>query len=269
MLSIIIVNYKQPELLRLCLKTLKRTLSPDFEYEIIVMDSAASTETRDVAQEEFPEARYLPFKENVGYTRMVNEGIAAAKGDSFFIMNSDIIPLSGSLEKMYQYLRDNPAVGLVGPQLLNFDGSVQQSCFRYYTPLTIVYRRTPLGWLPFGRRAVERFNMKDRNLSHPCPADWLSGSALMGSLTAAKKVGPMDPNLFLYMSDVDWPRRFWENGYQVMYYPEARMYHYHHRHSRGRLGMFDALFNRQTHQHIFDALRYFKKYGIREYSYVK
>ena len=105
--------------------------------------------------------------------------------------------------------------------------------------------------------------------SKTCPADWLSGSALMGSVAAARRVGPMDPSLFLYMSDVDWPRRFWENGYQVLFEPSAQMYHYHHRHSRSWLGMFDAIFNRQTHQHIHDALRYFKKYGLKTFSHVQ
>ena len=91
MLSIIIVNYKQPELLRLCLKSLKRTIRPDFDHEIIVMDSASSVETRNVATEEFLSIRYFPFKQNVGYTHMVNEGVAVAKGDVFFIINSDIL----------------------------------------------------------------------------------------------------------------------------------------------------------------------------------
>ncbi len=263
MLSIIIVNYKQPELLRLCLKTLRNTLSKDFSHEIIVMDSASSVETRNVAVEEFSGIRYIPFKENVGYTHMVNEGLQAALGETFFIMNSDILPLAGSIEEMYRFLTENPKVGLIGPQLLNFDGSPQQSCFRYYTPLTIVYRRTPLGWLPFGKKALDRFYMKDKDLSKPCPAEWLSGSALMGTIIAANKVGPMDPKLFLYMSDVDWPRRFWENGYQVLFYPSSRMYHYHHRHSRSWLGMLDALFNPQTHQHLRDAFRYFRKYGFK------
>ncbi|OGN27592.1 MAG: hypothetical protein A2941_01175 [Candidatus Yanofskybacteria bacterium RIFCSPLOWO2_01_FULL_49_17] len=263
MLSIIIVNYKQPELLRLCLKTLKRTLRPDFDHEIIVADSEASVESGNVATEEFAGIRYIPFKENVGYTRLVNEGVMAAKGDAFFIMNSDITPLPDSIENMYGHLKHHPEIGLIGPQLLNLDGSIQQSCFRYYSPLDIVYRRTPLGILPFGRKAIERFKMQDKDLTRPCPADWLSGSALMGSMAAAKKVGPMDKKLFLYMSDVDWPRRFWENGYQVVYYPTARMYHYHHRHSRGRFGMLDSLFNVQTRQHIFDYLKYLKKYGFR------
>ncbi|MEK9157628.1 MAG: glycosyltransferase family 2 protein [Patescibacteria group bacterium] len=266
MLSIIIMNYKNAPLLRLCLKSLKRVLSNSFAHEIIVVDSSANLETSSVVSEEFPGVRYLPFKENVGYTKGVNEGIKISKGDVVFVANPDIIPLRGSLEKMYSYLKDNPKIGLLGPKLLNFDGSFQQSCFRFYTPLTIIWRRTFLGKLPFMKSLLDRFQMKDMDLTKPLNVDWLMGSALMASREAINKVGLMDENLFLYMSDVDWPRRFWDNGYTVVFYPDVAMYHYHRRQSRSALGELDALLNKQTRQHIKDAIRYFRKYGIREAS---
>jgi hypothetical protein len=268
MLSIIIVNYKNAPLLRLCLKSLQRALSKSFPHEIIVVDSMASPDTTYVATEEFPNVHYAPFKENIGYTRGVNHGLKLAKGTAMFIMNSDILPLEGSLERMRTYLDKHPNVGLLGPQLLNFDGSLQQSCFRFYTPFTIVYRRTFLGKLPFVKNILNRFLMKDKDLTHPLAVDWLMGSALMVSRKALAKVGPMDEHLFLYMSDVDWPRRFWENGYTVVFNPEVRMYHYHRRESHGAFDALDAIFNRRTQQHIIDALRYFRKNGFREASYI-
>jgi len=56
----------------------------------------------------------------------------------------------------------------------------------------------------------------------------------------------MDEKLFLYMSDIDWARRFWENGFKVIYYPDSEMYHYHKRESKGRLGLLDVLLNKQS-----------------------
>ena len=267
MLSVVIVNYKNPALLRLCLRSLAKVISPSFRHEIIVVDIASDVETKQVVLE-FPSVRSVAFKQNIGYTRGVNEGIKAARGDAVFIANSDIIPLEGSLESMYAYLKDHHEIGMLGPQLLNFNGSRQQSCFRFYTPLTIACRRTVLGSLPFGRRALDRFAMADKDLSKPMEADWLMGSALMVSKRAIDNVGLMDESLFLYMSDVDWPRQFWENGYRVVFYPEARMYHYHMRESRSRLGSLDALFNRQTRQHIKDAIRYFRKNGLHHLSHI-
>jgi len=267
MLSIIIINYKNAPLLRLCLKSLQRVIPTSFAHEIIIVDVSAGADTEHIANEEFPTAQYLPFKENIGYTRGVNQGLKVARGDYMFIINPDIIPLEGSLEKMCAYMKDHHEIGLLGPQLLNFDGSFQQSCFRFYTPFTIVYRRTFLGKLPFVKNILNRFLMKDKDLSQPLPADWLMGSALMVSRNALETAGYMDERLYLYMSDVDWPRRFWENGYQVVFFPKATMYHYHRRESHGALDALDALFNRSTQQHITDAIRYFRKNGFRQKSY--
>jgi hypothetical protein len=155
MLSIIIVNYKNPPLLRLCLKSLVRTVSADLDYEVIVVDSQTSIETQNVVAEEFAplfkRITLLPYQENTGYTRGVNEGIRHSTGDYFLIVNPDIVVLKGSIEKLLGYLTAHPQVGLIGPQLLNFDGSRQDSCFRFVTPLTILYRRV----FPFTNRVVE------------------------------------------------------------------------------------------------------------------
>ncbi len=267
MLSIIIVNYKNAPLLRLCLKSLTEVLPESFNHEIIVVDVAAESETAHVAQEEFKQVVYLPFKENIGYTKGVNRGLAAAKGDAMFIINSDVVPLKESIEKMYVYLKEHPEIGLIGPQLLNFDGSPQSSCFRFYTPLTIICRRTFIGKLPPFKKVLNRFMLKDKNLSKPTQADWLMGSALMVSRKALEKSGPMDEKLYLYMSDVDWPQRFWENGYKVMFFPDVKMYHYHKRESHSALNVFDAIFNKRTRQHITDAIYYFRKNGIYPHNY--
>lgn len=265
MLSIVILNYKNPPLLRLCLQSLTRVLLKSFPHEVIVVDSAASVETRMVVTEEFSEVKYLPFKDNTGYTRGMNEGFRAARGEYIFIANPDIVPLPDAFEAMVKYMDEHPEIGMLGPELLNFDGSRQQSCFRFYTPLTVACRRMFLGKLPFGKKILDQFMLRDKDLEKPTPVDWLMGSALMVSRKAMEKVGFMDENLFLYMSDVDWPRRFWENGYQVVFYPAARMYHYHLQSSRGSI--FQIITNRFTRLHIADGIRYFKKYGLRRSSY--
>jgi len=269
MLSIIIVNYKNAPLLRLCLKSFQRVIpsSHPLAHEIIVVDVSADADTTHVATEEFTNINYLPFKENIGYTQGVNHGLKSAKGELMFIINSDIIPLEGSLEKMYDYMKAHPEIGLLGPQLLNFDGSIQQSCFRFYTPLTIICRRTFLGKLPFIKNILNRFLMKDKNLTKPLAVDWLMGSALMVSRKALEISGYMDEKFYLYMSDVDWPKYFWENGYQVVFFPPSVMYHYHRRESYGAFNIFDAIFNRRTQQHITDAFRYFRKNGFHPHTH--
>jgi GT2 family glycosyltransferase len=238
------------------------TLRPDFLKEIIVVDISSTHETRSVISE-FPNVDSVCFNHNIGYTRGVNEGIKKSKGDAVLIINPDIIPLKDSIEKMYEFLDKHPSVGMIGPQLLNFDGTYQTSFFRFPSPLTLLYRRTFLGNFGFGKRSLDYFTSKEVDHSTARHVDWLMGSALMVRVESIRKVGLMDENFFLYMSDIDWPKRFWENGYTVLYFPESKMYHYHRRDSKGRFGMLDVFFKKESRWHLKDAIRYFRKHGIR------
>lgn len=262
MLSVVILNYKRPALLRLSLGSLKAVLGSEFNYEIIVVDSRSTPETRSVVLDEFPGIRLLPFSKNLGYTKGINEGLRASSGEYILVLNPDVIPTKGSIESLVAYLKNNEKVGMVGPQLLNFDGSPQASCFRFFRPITLLYRRSILGKFPSGKKCLKDFLMEDANLTKTIPVDWLMGSAVMVSRKAIEKVGLMDEHFFHYMSDVDWPRRFWERGFSIIFLPEAKMYHYHQRSSKGKLSIFDPLFVRETRWHLRDAIRYFNKYGF-------
>jgi len=261
MLSILVINFKNPPLLRLALKSLTGILEPGFPKEIIVVDIASTVETRNVISE-FPGVESVCFSQNIGYTRGANEGIRRSKGSSVLIMNPDIVPLKGAVEKMFEFICSDSSVGMIGPQLLNFDGTYQNSSFRFPSPLTLLYRRTFLGRLGFGRKNLEHFTNKDLDRNKPMEVDWLMGSALMVRVDAIRKVGLMDENFFLYMSDIDWPKRFWENGYKVLYFPQSKMYHYHRRDSKGRFGLLDIFFKKELRWHLIDAIRYFRKHGI-------
>jgi len=262
-LSVIIVNFRNPPLLRLALTSLARALGSTLQYEVIVVDSASTVETQNIVRYDcaplFERLILVPFSRNTGYTNGVNEGLRRATGEFLLVLNPDIVVLPGTIEGMMDYLRDHPTVGLVGPGLLNFDDTRQDSCFRFYSPLVMLARRISI---PFTRKLVDRFLMRDMELSKPVAVDWLMGSALMTTRNALEQVGMMDEQFFLYLSEVDWAHRFWEHGYTVSYVPTVRMYHYHQRQSKGRFGIIDAVLRQQTRWHIKDAFRYFKKHGL-------
>ncbi len=258
-LSIIVTSYKNPELLRLCLDSIKKNTS-DIDYELIVTDSATEEDTDLMMREDFPRDKFFPFEKNVGFQELVKKGIEESTGKYLLILNGDILVKEKSIEILLSYLKNNQDVGMVGPKLLSFNGEFQDSCFRFYKPITIVYRRTFLGKFGFAKKHLDRFLMKDYDHNDPKEVDWLMGSAMMMPRRAIDKVGTMDSNFFMYMEDVDWCRRFWENGFKVVYNPESVMLHYHGKGS-GKKGMFySVFFNRLTWIHISSALKYFKKY---------
>ena len=253
----------------MCLKSLAKELPRDLDCEIIIVDNASTHETRSVVKNEFYDKfrkiKLVSIKENAGYTRGVNEGIKMAEGDYIFYINHDIVITRGVIEELLHYFKSRPDIGLIGPELLNFNGTHQNSCFRFYTPKTILYRRA--SYLPFASKKLNYFTMSDRDMTRTMEVDWISGAVFMTSRLAINKVGLLDENLFHYFSDVDWSRRFWENGYKVVYCPVSKIYHYHGQGSRGRFGIFDVLVNKETRWHIIDAIKYFRKYGISAKNY--
>lgn len=258
-LSIIITNYKNPELLKLCIDSIIKNVK-EIDYEIVVADSATEEDTEMMMRENFPKLKFFPFEENVGFQKLVKTGIENSSGDYLLILNGDILIKDNAVKKMLDYIKEDNEIGMLGPKLLNFNGTHQDSCFRFYKPITIVYRRTFLGKLPFARKHIEWFLMKDYDHINPMEVDWLMGSAMLIPRKALDKVGFMDTRYFMYMEDVDWCRRFWENGFKVVYFPLSEMLHYHGKGS-GKNGFFRSIFlNKLTWVHISSGIKYFWKY---------
>lgn len=258
-LSIIIVHYRSPALLKMCLNSVAE-YPPSMSYEVVVVDSASTSESRAMIAELFPAVQLIARRENTGYPKGVNLGMRASSGRFLLILNPDIIVTPGSIDILVNYLKARPDIGLIGPQLLNLDGSVQDSYFRFYRPITIVARRTWLGRFHYGKGLISDFLMRDTDHTLLQAPDWLMGSALLVSRAGLDAIGYMDERFFMYFEDVDWAKRFWQAGYKVIYYPESKMYHAHKRDSKSKWGMFDAFLNKTTRWHIHSAIKYFWKY---------
>jgi GT2 family glycosyltransferase len=258
-LSIIVTNYKNPKLLRLCIESIRKNYSAT-DYEIIVADSATEEDTEMMMREDFSDIVFIPSEKNIGFGATVKNGYARCTGEYILILNGDVLIKKNSIEVLLDYIRNNPDVGIVGPQLLGFNEKLQSSCFRFHTPMTIIYRRTFLGKMTFAKKHLAHFLMQDFDHNSIRNVDWMMGSALMTKRTAIEKVGLMDPQFKMYFEDTDWCRRFWLNNYRVVYNPNAKIYHYHGRGSAGKNILKTLSSNRLAWIHIASALKYFKKY---------
>jgi hypothetical protein len=258
-LSIVINSYRNPSLLRLCIESIRKNIQGT-EYEIIVADSATEEETEMMMREDYQKIKFFPFKRNVGLQALVKRGIEESKGKYILLLNADIIVTEKSVEKLLSFIKNDSGIGIAGPKLLNFNGTLQYSYFRFYKPITILYRRLPFKNIPFIKKHLDWFLMKDYNHETTREVDWLMGSALMISRKAFEKVGFMDSRFFMYMEDVDWCRRFWDNGFKVVFYPSSIMHHYHGKGSSRGGFVFSLFFNKLTWVHISSAIKYFVKY---------
>ncbi len=257
-LSIIILNYKTPGLLKYCLKGIART-APALSYEIIVVDNASHDGSVEMLRQEFPQIRLIESPRNCGFAAGNNLGLTASQGDYVMIMNPDIVVTQGALETMINFLASHKEVGLIGPQLLNPDKSIQYSCARFPTLLTPFYRRTPLGRSARGKKALEYYLMSHTDHLKIQEVDWLLGACLMTRASNLNTVGLLDERFFLYFEDTDLCRRFWEHHLKVVYVATARMFHYHRRISADD-SIFKALLKAPIRAHIASSIRYFWKY---------
>ncbi|HEX2029446.1 MAG TPA: glycosyltransferase family 2 protein [Nitriliruptorales bacterium] len=260
-------HYRHPAALWKCLESVESTLF-DTAHELIVADSEAQPGIGGQLHERFPQVDYLPFERNVGFARLVNAGLRRAVGDPVLILNGDTVLEPHCVERLRQALDVDPSLALVGPTIVNPDGTLQHSAFRFHRPFTLLARRTKLGRTPAGMREIGRFRMDDV-LTRPAPgerlvpADWVAGAAWMVRREAVEAVGPLDEGYFLYFEDVDWCRRFWEAGWRVAACRDATVTHLHGRASRAHGGLRDVFTNRYTRVHVRSAIRYFAKFGPR------
>jgi len=149
-LSVIVTYHRTPILLKFCLNSLQESVK-ELKHEIIVVDSETNPEAVQPIKESFPQVKFIPFRENVGYAKLVNTGLRQSQGDYLLIMNADIIVQKEAIPQMLAYLQAHPQVGLVGPQLLTFAHRPQKSAFRFPTLGTILARRTFVGRLKWGK----------------------------------------------------------------------------------------------------------------------
>lgn len=257
-LSIIILNYKTRGLLKQCLRGV-RLFDLNLDYEIIVVDNNSRDGTIEMMKQEFPEIKLIASPVNNGHAAGSNLGLKEAKGKYSLLLNTDIAILDNAIRKLYDFMETHPKAGLVGPKLLNPNGSIQLSCCQFPKFLIPIYRRTPLGKLWFAKKVLRKYLMLDFDHNQTRKVDWMLGACMMIKNEAMEKVGLMDERFFLYFEDVDWCRRFWQAGYDVYYFADVELVHYHRRESAENPGL-KGVFSYPTRIHIASWLKYSAKY---------
>lgn len=253
-ISIIINNYKTKGLLKQCLNGIY-LYPPKVAYQIIVVDNNSNDGSAQMVKEKFPQVKLIESQTNLGHHRGNNLGIKNSSGKYILILNTDIAFLDDAIDKMYNFMESHKQIALLGPKLKNPDGSIQMSCLRFPGKLVPIYRRTFLGNLSFTKKSIDHYLMKDFDHQTTRAVDWILGACQMVRKEAIDRVGLLDENLFLYFGDVAWCRQFSKLGYQVYYFADANIVHYHKRES-AQSGIFSMIF----WIHILDWLKYLKKY---------
>jgi N-acetylglucosaminyl-diphospho-decaprenol L-rhamnosyltransferase len=227
-LSLILVNYKSREPLLACLRALRDDAgAAGIRTETVVVDNDSRDGTGEALAADFPDARFIANRENVGYARAVNQGLAATGAPFALVLNPDCTVRPGALRALLDHAAAHPRSGLVGPRILNPDGSLEYSARAFPDHLTFLFNRYSLLTRlfpanPFSRRYL----LTDWDHASVREVDWVSGACLMVRRAAIEQVGPMDEAFFMFNEDVDWCRRMRTAGWAVSYVPDATVVHH-------------------------------------------
>lgn len=232
-LSVVIVNFRTPDLTINCVRSLLRhgIAAPE---DIIVVENGSADGSLETLRAG-PSCTLIDAGANHGYGAGVNLGMRHARHELVLCLNPDTYVTDSDILDVGRIFADQPELGLLGLDLRYPDGERQYSARRDYSLLDVVLRRTPLGNTGFGRRLVDRHLMTDAWNGGIFSADWVIGTGFVVRRTAFEAIGGMDTDFFLYMEDVDLCARLRKAGWRVAAVPGIKLAHDHQRASGKKL----------------------------------
>lgn len=215
--SIIIINYKQEELLKKCLGSLYGTFKSS-PFEVIVINNSKEEK---LPQFDLPNFRIIE-SENYGYANANNVGAGKAKGKYLFFLNADTEIKNDFLEEFDKEFGEKE-FGVVGFKLLYPDGSFQPSCY-FENNFFNEIKNKKLEKIFKSGDGIKKQEIENQ-FKEIKKVDWVSGAAMMVKRSIFESIGGFDERFFLFYEDADICKRMIDKGYGVYYFPFGEVMH--------------------------------------------
>ena len=224
-LSIIIVNYKSPQLILSCLKTIYNE-TKIISFEIIIVDNDSNDDSRQIIQQHYPNVQWIQMDYNSGFARANNAGIRNAKGEFLLLLNSDTLILENALDKIVSYVRQDNSLAAASVQLLYADYTAQNAGnYFVYGGVNVLLT------LPVLNNIVKKIG-KILKLRKPSimtsgivnNVDWISGAFMLVRKSVLNKAGIMDEDFFLFSEEIEWCSRLKNTG-KIAVYTDLKVIH--------------------------------------------
>ncbi len=226
-LAIVVLNYKTPELVVDCLRSLDGQIE-SARQEVVVVDNASGDGSPEQIEHAIESngwtswARVVRSPINGGFAAGNNVGIKASDAEVYLLLNSDTIVRDGAIETLMRTLDEHPGIAMLSPQLEWPDGEHQISTFRYPTPITEMIYASRLGLMEriFPKHVVAR-ELHEFTVG----LDWTSFACIAIRREVFDAIGLLDEGYFMYFEDVALCRRATRAGFVIAYQPEAHVVH--------------------------------------------
>jgi len=229
-LSVIIVNWNTKLLLHECIESLC-SHPPQRSMEIIVVDNASIDGSCEMVESCFPQVKLIRNSQNVGFARANNVAIEASSGKYVALVNSDVRVLPGCLDALADFLDRNPSVGNVGPRVLNSDLTLQASTRNFPNLWNNFCAALGLATAFPRRKWCSGEPMLYFDHARTRRVDVLVGCFWLLRRSAIEQIGMLDEDFFMYGEDLDWCRRCWDAGWEIVFSPDAEAIHHRGRSS--------------------------------------
>ncbi len=223
-LALVVINFDSGEHLRNCLGHLTQAAGST-RVQIVVVDNASTDGSRDGVEEALPGTQVLQNSVNEGYGRACNLGFRSTRAPFVCFLNPDIVPEPGSLTTMMQGIVDRPEVGVLGPRLMNPDGSTYPSC-RVVPKMGVAIGHAIFGLFSDNNRFTRAYKLIDVDHASAREVDWVSGAAMVVRREAFEQIGGFDEGFFMYVEDLDLCDRMHKAGWKSFYDPSSQMLHH-------------------------------------------
>lgn len=239
--SVVVVNFNAGSHLTACLSSLTRNIAAT--WEAVVIDNASSDGSVDQVAGLDSRIRLLCNAENLGFGRGVNQGVAATTGVAILILNPDARVTNGAVDRLLDELAAHPDCAVVGPGIVNDDGTFQGSARGDPDMVTGFFGRTTLLTRLFPTSGVAQRNvmtpdaLAGRAGGGSVVVDWVSGACMLVRRDVFGRVRGFDERFFLYWEDADLCRRVRTAGFTTRYCPSARVEHSVGQSSRSARGL--------------------------------
>ncbi len=224
-IDILYVNYNSSKILLDSISSVLDT-KDDYGKLIYVWDNNSDDNFRQI-KSEFPSIYQYNSKTNVGFAKGINQLLKKSNSPYVVFVNPDTIIPKTFFINLIDFLNNNSEIGVVGPKILNPDGTLQGSARRFPNPMTSLFgRNSPLTKL-FPNNSITAKNIitTKAEINKPTEVDWVSGACMVMRRDVIEAVGGFDERFFLYWEDADLCRRIRRKGHKIIYYPYCEIIH--------------------------------------------